>query len=296
MAKTTKRRARAATTEILSSPPERLAKYRAKRRFEVTPEPAPEGPSPGAGAGASSGVDSTRSLQTPPATGKKTSRAHVPPTPAPASGLEFVVQKHDARRLHYDVRLEVDGAMVSWAVPKGPSFDPTVRRLAVQTEDHPMAYNKFEGRIPDGEYGGGDVLIWDRGIYETIPPGQERPMLEKGHFHVRLFGEKLVGQWHLVRTGRQGGDDGAGGSGKAQWLMFKAKDAHANPAYDVVTARPESVVSGRQATRGPRRVGASAHGKSTLAILEAVGEPSLATAVKTVADAPPRIFELKYAG
>ena len=168
----------------------RLATYEAKRHFGVTPEPR----------GSSQGRA---------AEGKKTE-------------LQFVVQKHDARRMHYDVRLEIDGAMASWAVPKGPSYDPSVRRLAVQTEDHPMEYNAFEGRIPEGEYGAGDVLIWDRGTYETVPPGQERPMLDKGHLHVRFSGDKLVGDWHLLKTGRAGGDDGAGGSGKGQWLMFKA--------------------------------------------------------------------------
>jgi len=207
-----------------------------------------------------------------------------------------VVQKHDARRLHYDLRLEVEGAMVSWAVPKGPSYDPAVRRLAVQTEDHPMAYNDFEGRIPDKEYGAGDVLIWDRGTYETVPRGQQRPMLDKGHLHVRLFGDKLVGDWHLVRTDRRGGDDGAGGSGKAQWLFFKAKDSNANPAYDVVAERPESVVSGRVATRGPQRVSASEHGKSARALLEAVGEPALATAVTSIAHPSQWLFEVKYDG
>ncbi len=247
--------------------PERLATYGAKRRFDVTPEPPPRRGSSQVGA----------------PEGKKTGHA-------------YVVQKHDARRLHYDVRLEVGGAMVSWAVPKGPSYDPKVRRLAVQTEDHPMDYNSFEGRIPEGEYGAGDVIIWDRGTYETVPPGSERAMMDKGHMHVRLSGEKLVGEWHLVRTGKRGGDDGAGGAGKAQWLMFKARDPLANPAYDVVAERPESVVSGRVATRGPRRVGASDRGASARALLEAVGEPALATSVTKLTDPSAWTFETKYDG
>jgi bifunctional non-homologous end joining protein LigD len=265
MANTTKRRTRKPSTVQTGS--DRLEKYRTKRRFGVTPEPAPGGPSSQA--------------QAPPE--KKTAKA-------------FVVQKHDARRLHYDFRLEIDGAMASWAVPKGPSYDPAVRRLAVQTEDHPMEYNAFEGRIPEGEYGAGDVLIWDRGTYETVPPGQERAMLDKGHLHVRLFGDKLVGDWHLVRTERRGGDDGAGGSGKAQWLFFKAKDVHANPGYDVISERPGSVVSGRVATRGPRRVGASERGKSARALLDVVGEPALATAVTTITQPSQWLFEAKYDG
>src|SRR5579883_778719 len=226
MPNTTKKRARKAAEHSTS---DRLATYRAKRRFDVTPEPAPQ------------------SSQAEPAAEKKTE-----------ARPSFVVHKHDARRMHYDVRLEIGGTMPSWAVPRGPSYDPKVRRLAVQTEDHPMEYASFEGRIPDGEYGAGDILIWDRGTYETAPPGQERAQLDAGHLRLRMFGEKLKGDWHLVKTGRDGGgDDGAGGSGKAQWLLFKGKDAFANPAYDVVAERPESVVSGRVATRGPRRVGAS---------------------------------------
>src|SRR5271170_714393 len=151
-------------TEKASSP-DRLETYRAKRHFDVTPEPG--------------------SSQAGAQEEKKTA------APKPDEALAFVVQKHDARRLHYDVRLEIDGAMASWAVPKGPSFDPAVRRLAVQTEDHPMEYNAFEGRIPDGEYGAGDVLIWDRGAYETVPPGQEGAMRAKGHIAFRLHGEKI---------------------------------------------------------------------------------------------------------
>lgn len=263
-------------TEKTSSA-DRLATYRAKRDFAVTPEPG--------------------SSQAEDAAGKKAA-------PSPAQPLAFVVQKHDARRLHYDVRLEVDGAMVSWAVPKGPSFDPAVRRLAVQTEDHPMEYNAFEGRIPDGGYGAGDVLIWDRGTYETVPPGQQRAMLDKGHMHVRLFGEKLVGDWHFIKTQRKGVDatasrsmdDGTGNQGKAQWLMFKARDLRANPKFDVVTERPESVVSGRAATRGPLRVGASEQGKSAKALLEFVGEPALATAGAKITRGDEWLYEIKYDG
>lgn len=266
MATTTKTRKRKPDTEKgISSGSSaadggRLAEYESKRRFGVTPEPPPPG-----------------SLQTRAAEENKT-----------ATSLAFVVQKHDARRLHYDMRLEIDGAMASWAVPKGPSYDPAVRRLAVRTEDHPMEYNAFEGRIPDGEYGAGDVLIWDRGTYETVPPGQERPMLDKGHLQVRLLGDKLVGQWHLVRTG--------GRDSKAQWLLFKAKDAVANAGYDVVAERPESIVSGRLATRGPRRVGASDQGKSANALHETVGELALATAVSRVSNSAQWLFEVKYDG
>jgi bifunctional non-homologous end joining protein LigD len=255
-------------TERASSPGDRLKTYREKRRFDVTPEPG--------------------SSQDEAPAEKKTARAEP---------LAYVVQKHDARRLHYDDRLEVDGAMVSWAVPKGPSFDPAVRRLAVQTEDHPMAYNEFEGRIPDGEYGAGDVLIWDRGTYETVPAGQQRAMLDKGHMHVRLQGEKLDGEWHIIRTNGKGrADDGTGQPGKAQWLLFKAKDSRANPAYDVIAERPESVVSGRAATRGPRRVGASEQGKSARALLEFVGELALATPAGKIARAGDWLFEIKYDG
>jgi bifunctional non-homologous end joining protein LigD len=257
----TKKATRASIESTLpASRTDRLAKYEAKRRFDVTPEPAP---------------GARQSSQGAVRAGKKTA---------------FVVQKHDARRLHYDVRLEIDGAMASWAVPKGPSYDPTVRRLAVQTEDHPMEYNAFEGRIPDGEYGAGDVLLWDRGVYETVPPGQQRAMLEKGHLHVRFFGSKLVGDWHLIRTGDHGVDS------KAQWLFFKAKDSHANRDYDVVAERPESIASGRVATRGPLRVGASEPGKSAKALHEAAGEPMLATATTAIANPSNWLFEIKYDG
>lgn len=159
-----------------------------------------------------------------------------------------MVHKHDARRLHYDLRLEMNGVLASWAVPKGPSFDPSDRRLAVETEDHPLEYGGFEGRIPDGEYGAGDSLIWDRGTWETDPPGQADAMKAKGHIAFVLYGEKLRGKWHLVRT-RVAGT-------KQQWLLFKAKDEFVSSDYDVVEERPESVVSGRRITRGPVTVSA----------------------------------------
>jgi bifunctional non-homologous end joining protein LigD len=155
-----------------------------------------------------------------------------------------VVHKHHARRLHYDLRLEIDGALASWAIPKGLSYDPVDRRLAVETEDHPLEYGGFEGRIPEGEYGAGDTIIWDRGTYETVPPGQASAMRAKGHLVVELFGEKLRGRWHLVRTRMDQ-------SGKSAWLAFKGKDEFMRKGYDVVEARPESVVSGKRVTRGP---------------------------------------------
>ena len=251
----------------------RLATYEAKRRFDVTPEPR----------GSSQEV------------GEEANKTVHP--------LAFVVQKHDARRLHYDFRFEIDGAMASWAVPKGPSYDPTARRLAVKVEDHPMEYNTFEGRIPEGQYGAGDVLVWDRGTYETLPRGQQGAMVEEGHLRLRLFGEKLVGEWHLVRTddGKKKRKSGHAAAevdehGTSMWLLFKGKDRHANPAYDVVAERPESVVSGRQATRGPRRVGASEQGTSARALHEAMGAPMLATAVTRITHPGQFLYEVKYDG
>ena len=185
-----------------------LQTYRAKRDFKKTPEPSPDVPLKRRG-----------------------------------SGPIFVVHKHDATRLHYDLRLEINGALASWAIPKGPSYDPKTKRLAVETEDHPMSYARFEGRIPDEEYGGGDSLLWDEGTYDTVPPGKAHEQREKGHLVVELHGEKLQGRWHLIRT--------RGDGRKNQWLCFKALDGSENPDYDVVGDRPESVKSGRVETRGP---------------------------------------------
>lgn len=170
--------------------------------------------------------------------------------PPAVSGNSFVIQKHAARRLHYDFRLELDGVLLSWSVPKGPSLNPAERRLAVRTEDHPLDYADFEGVIPKGEYGGGTVVVWDRGSWE--PEGGlegARQMLAKGRLTFELRGAKLAGRWHLVRTKPQGKQEG--------WLLFKGRDDAADPKRDIVDERPESVVTGRtveEITANPDRV------------------------------------------
>jgi bifunctional non-homologous end joining protein LigD len=187
-----------------------LEEYRKKRNFRRTPEPRGKGaPSP-----------RTRA----PRTRRK--------------GLRFVVQKHSASRLHYDLRLELDGVLKSWAVPKGPSLVPGERRLAVEVEDHPLEYGEFEGTIPKGEYGGGSVLLWDRGVWSS----QENPRdgLNQGRLKFELDGEKLHGSWMLVRVK-------FGEGGKPSWLLIKERDRFARDgtSKSVVDARPESVVTGR---------------------------------------------------
>jgi bifunctional non-homologous end joining protein LigD len=203
----------------------------------------------------------------------------------------FVVHKHDATRLHYDLRLEIDSALASWAIPKGPSYDPKQKRLAVQTEDHPVSYAEFEGRIPDEEYGGGDSLLWDRGTFETVPPGKGHEQREKGHLVVELSGEKLKGRWHLIRTRPQGN--------KSQWLCFKALDGTEDPSYDVVAERPESVKSGRSVTRGPVRERALVALRHPPAreLLERVWPPMLAklSTPEEASDAT-HVYEVKYDG
>jgi bifunctional non-homologous end joining protein LigD len=152
-----------------------------------------------------------------------------------SGGKSFVIQKHAARRLHYDFRLELDGVLLSWSVPKGPSVKPGDRRLAVRTEDHPLDYADFEGIIPQGQYGGGTVCVWDRGTWE--PEGDPHEGMKKGHLAFRLDGDKLHGKWHLVRTKPQGKQEG--------WLLFKSRDEAANENVDIVESRPESVITGR---------------------------------------------------
>jgi bifunctional non-homologous end joining protein LigD len=186
----------------------RLAEYNRKRRFDVTPEPAGK----------------VRNAKT--------------------KAREFVIQKHRASRLHYDFRLEHDGVMLSWAVPKGPSLDPGTKRLAMETEDHPIEYNRFEGVIPEGEYGAGTVMIWDRGTWEPEVENVDRAFT-KGDLKFTLNGQKLNGSWVLVRTRPR------------QWLLIKHRDPSASDE-DVTAAKPRSVVSRRTLAGIARRAGASA--------------------------------------
>lgn len=153
----------------------------------------------------------------------------------------FVIQKHDASRLHYDFRIEIDGVLKSWAVPKGPSVNPVEKRLAVQTEDHPIEYAGFEGTIPEGEYGAGTVMVWDTGTYENIKEkdGKKVPMgksIEQGHITIWLDGKKLKGGYALVRTGK---------GEKARWLLIKMRDDYADAGRNPVSSQPKSALTGR---------------------------------------------------
>jgi bifunctional non-homologous end joining protein LigD len=153
--------------------------------------------------------------------------------------LHFVIQKHAASHLHYDVRLELDGVMKSWAVPKGPSLDPSIRRLAMEVEDHPIAYNTFEGTIPQGEYGGGTVMLWDRGTYEADDdggPASLRSGYEKGELRFVMHGKRIRGGFVLARLHRPG---------RPQWLLIKRRDDYADPERDVTAEETTSVATRR---------------------------------------------------
>jgi DNA ligase D-like protein (predicted 3'-phosphoesterase) len=184
----------------------RLDSYRSKRRVGHTPEPMP---------------------------GSKRGNAEHP---------SFVIQEHHASRLHWDFRLEIDDVLVSWAVPKGPSTDPRDKRLAVRTEDHPLEYGEFEGVIPRNEYGGGVVIVWDRGTYRNLradedPPRSMAESLDAGQIEVSLDGHKLRGGFALVHAKLGGRDD--------NWLLIKKKDDHADARRNPTSTEPKSVVSGR---------------------------------------------------
>ncbi|WP_225784180.1 DNA ligase D [Xenophilus sp. Marseille-Q4582] len=242
--------------------PDSLALYRKKRNFALTPEPA-EGGEPGQGA------------------------------------LQYVIQKHWASRLHYDLRLEIDGTMKSWAVPKGPSFDPADKRMAVQVEDHPISYNRFEGQIPPGQYGAGKVIIWDRGWW--VPVGDAAEGWRQGKLKFELHGHKLRGHWTLVRM------HGRGDEKQPPWLLIKEQDGLERPAADfsVVDEMPDSVAQlpPVAAPSRPRQARASVQEaarhqrQAGKAPLPAAFSPQLATLV----DGPPRdvsewLWELKFDG
>jgi len=180
-----------------------LKKYRSKRDFTVTAEPE--------GSEESNGSSSKDFL--------------------------YVIQKHHASQLHYDFRLEWRGVLLSWAVPKGPSVDPAVKRLAARVEDHPVEYGGFEGLIPEGEYGGGTVMLWDRGTWTPEVPDVDAA-LSKGELKFTLHGKKLKGSWVLVRT------KGYGSSKKESWLLIKHRDRYAS-SEDVLEKKPLSVLSNR---------------------------------------------------
>jgi DNA ligase D-like protein (predicted 3'-phosphoesterase) len=198
-----------------------LKDYQRKRDFSKTPEPGgKKGPGGGKRGERAGG-------------GKGPKRRHP----------RFTIQKHRATSLHYDLRLEIAGALASWAVPKGPSLDPRDKRLAMRTEDHPMEYLEFEGVIPKGEYGAGPVIVWDRGVYENVSetrrgePLTMEQALEKGDIKVFLLGEKLRGAYALVRTSDPGE--------REQWLLIKKRDEGADARRRPTSSQPESVLSGR---------------------------------------------------
>ena len=206
--------------------PDALAEYHSKRDFNRTAEPAGQASAAGGGE--------------PEATGAEAADA------SPPLRRVFVVQKHDASRLHYDFRLEMGGVLKSWAVPKGPSLDPADKRLAVMVEDHPLEYALFEGTIPEGEYGGGTVMLWDAGWWEpdeawmkeakghaALPPEEA---LAKGELKLVIHGAKLSGSWALVRTKWQGENN---------WLLLKHRDEAARPGSNIEEEAPDSVATGR---------------------------------------------------
>jgi len=200
---------------------DRLDTYTRKRRFDETPEP--------------SGMRVARKQGSRKATRQSS-----------ADALSYVIQEHDARRLHYDFRLELNGTLLSWAVPKGPSLDPSVKRLAVHVEDHPVEYGSFEGEIPPGNYGAGSVIVWDRGTWEPVGGTAEATRAyAAGKLKFLLHGEKLRGGWTLVRSHMRGSGD------KEQWLLIKERDdeARAESDYDILKKRPGSVLDG-SATAG----------------------------------------------
>jgi DNA ligase D-like protein (predicted 3'-phosphoesterase) len=206
-----KARPKSGTKSGSGTKPKSLTEYERKRNFSKTSEPSPAGRK-----------------------GKRSPKRRHP---------RFTIQKHAATSLHYDLRLEVDGVLASWAVPKGPSTNPADKRLAMRTEDHPMEYLEFEGVIPKGEYGAGPVIVWDRGVFENISEtrrGEKLTLeeaLEKGDIKVFLLGEKIRGPYALVRTSEAGD--------REQWLLIKKRGEGADRRRKPTSSQPESVLTGR---------------------------------------------------
>ena len=214
-------------------------------------------------------------------------------TLAKGHGNSFVVQKHEATRLHWDFRLEVDGVLKSWAVTRGPSLDPDEKRLAVRTEDHPLDYGTFEGTIPAGEYGGGTVMLWDRGTWSPIK-GKSAKDLEAGHLHFVLDGERMRGEWLLIRLKPRAKEK------RENWLLRKIGDAHAGGTDTLVETALTSVSSGRtmQQIAGGRKPKRKPARRTTTkaAALPAFTPPQLCTLVDTVPTGPAWLHEVKYDG
>jgi bifunctional non-homologous end joining protein LigD len=239
---------------------------------------------------------------------------------AKGSGRRFVIQKHAASRLHYDLRLELDGVLKSWAVPKGPALDPKERRLAIHVEDHPLEYGSFEGTIPKNQYGGGTVMLWDKGEWEPADGSEAGKAYKKGKLKFRLHGEKLHGVWNLVRMGGKASEDGD------NWLLIKEKDDEARPIkkYDILDEEPVSVSTGRdmdeiaaangsngnrrKATKkstaakssskrvDPASLGLSDLPKAKKSAMPKHASPQLATLTKSIPDGDQWLHETKFDG
>ncbi len=230
----------------------KLSTYKAKRDFSKTGEPSGEG------------------------------------TVAPSARARFVIQKHAATRLHYDFRIELDGVFKSWAVTRGPSLDPADKRLAVEVEDHPLDYGDFEGTIPKGQYGGGTVLMWDRGYWEVEGPRPAQEALAKGDFKFRLFGKRLHGSWVLVRMRRRERDK------RDNWLLIKHRDEHAvDGDGEAVLAEDKSVASGR--TMAQIAAGKGRAPKPFMLAKETAADAVWHSDRFDGGDAPPKLAPAKYA-
>ncbi|ODP39738.1 DNA ligase D [Sphingomonas turrisvirgatae] len=215
---------------------------------------------------------------------------------AKGQGRKFIVQKHDATRLHWDFRIEVDGVLKSWAVTRGPSLDPAEKRLAVRTEDHPMSYATFEGTIPQGEYGGGTVMLWDEGEWAPIP-GKSAKDLEKGHLHFTLAGERMKGEWLLIRLKPRGKEK------RENWLLRKIEDRFAGATDELVETGLTSVKTGRTMEEiakgvkpGKPAVKRKTSPRPKAGPVPGFREPQLATLVDSVPAGNGWLHEMKYDG